>query len=53
MSCPECDARLTLGADLVEGEIVVCGDCGAELEVTGVAPVALALAPQIEEDWGE
>ena len=51
--CPECEASLTLD-NVLPGEIVVCPDCGAELEVTAVSPsVALALAPQEAEDWGE
>jgi alpha-aminoadipate/glutamate carrier protein LysW len=53
MNCPECDATLTLNNDLIEGEIVPCPDCGAELEVISVEPLELALAPEIEEDWGE
>lgn len=53
MNCPECDAILSLNADLVEGEIVPCPDCGSELEVVSVEPLELALAPEIEEDWGE
>jgi alpha-aminoadipate carrier protein LysW len=51
--CPECDAEVTVGADAVKGEIVPCPDCGAELEVTETKPLALALAPEAEEDWGE
>ena len=51
--CPECDADVTVGADAVKGEIVSCPDCGAELEVTATGPVALALAPEAQEDWGE
>ena len=51
--CPECDADVTVGSDAVKGEIVACPDCGAELEVTAVSPVTLALAPVAEEDWGE
>jgi alpha-aminoadipate carrier protein LysW len=50
--CPECEAALTL-ANVMEGEIVVCPDCGVDLEVLAVAPVQLALAPQEAEDWGE
>lgn len=51
--CPECEGNLTLNG-IVAGEIVVCPDCGADLEVTAVAPaVALALAPEEAEDWGE
>jgi alpha-aminoadipate/glutamate carrier protein LysW len=53
MNCPECDATLTLDNDLIDGEIVPCPDCGAELEVISVDPIELALAPMVEEDWGE
>jgi alpha-aminoadipate carrier protein LysW len=35
------------------GEILVCSDCGVDLEVTGLDPVAVALAPMEQEDWGE
>lgn len=51
--CPECDATLNLAADVLEGEIVPCPDCGADLEVVSVDPPVLALAPEVEEDWGE
>jgi len=50
--CPECDAEITL-KDVMEGEIVVCPDCGVDLEVTSLEPVTLNLAPMEEEDWGE
>lgn len=50
--CPECEAELTL-IDVIEGEIVVCSDCGVDLEVTGLNPLTLELAPMEEEDWGE
>ncbi len=52
-NCPECDATITLNDDVVEGEIVVCPDCAAELEVMSVDPPTLALAPEEGEDWGE
>jgi alpha-aminoadipate carrier protein LysW len=52
-NCPECDAAIGLPADTVEGEILVCPDCAAELEVTSVDPPVLALAPEVGEDWGE
>jgi alpha-aminoadipate/glutamate carrier protein LysW len=51
--CPECDAEITLAADIVEGEILVCPDCGVDLEVISLNPVKLDLAPMEEEDWGE
>jgi alpha-aminoadipate carrier protein LysW len=50
--CPECDAELTL-SDVVQGEIVVCSDCGVDLEVVSLEPLTLDLAPMEEEDWGE
>ena len=50
--CPECDAVITMQKPM-KGEIVVCPDCGAELEVTSVDPLQLELAPEEEEDWGE
>ena len=51
--CPECEASLNLDG-VIAGEIVVCPECGVDLEVTAVAPaVALTLAPQEAEDWGE
>jgi len=50
--CPECDAELSLDG-VIEGEIVVCSDCGVDLEVISVNPLTLELAPMEEEDWGE
>jgi len=51
-SCPECAAEFLLENVLVS-EIVTCPDCGVELEVMGLDPVVLDLAPEEEEDWGE
>lgn len=52
LECPECAGALAAAPALL-GEIVDCAGCGAELEVVGLAPVRLALAPEVEEDWGE
>lgn len=52
-TCPECSAEIEIPANTMTGEIVVCPDCGAELEVVDLDPPALALAPEVEEDWGE
>lgn len=51
--CPECAADVTLPGDVMEGEIVVCPECGVELEVISLDPPELELAPEEEEDWGE
>lgn len=50
--CTECAGAIRASVAL-PGEILDCGDCGAELEVRSVSPLTLALAPQVEEDWGE
>ena len=52
-SCVECDADVALDDSVVKSEIVQCSECGVELEVTGLDPLKLELAPQEEEDWGE
>ena len=51
--CPICEAEITLPADCCEGELVVCPDCGTELEVISLNPATLEEAPQVQEDWGE
>lgn len=51
--CPECGAAVSLTRRPLAGEVVRCADCGAELEVVSVDPPRLALAPQVQEDWGE
>jgi alpha-aminoadipate/glutamate carrier protein LysW len=51
--CVECEAPLNLASDVMQGEILTCGDCGAELEITGLNPVTVDLAPREMEDWGE
>ena len=53
MECLECGAVLELEADVEVGEIVICPDCGIELEVMSLDPITLDLAPEVEEDWGE
>lgn len=50
--CPECEAEISLQGVMV-GEIIYCSDCGSELEVLSVEEPRVALAPPIEEDWGE
>lgn len=52
-SCPECAADIVLQPDTLQGEIIQCPDCGAELEVISLDPPSLELAPEEEEDWGE
>jgi len=51
--CPECGAALVLEDNVEAGEIIVCPDCGVELEVISVNPIVVEPAPEVEEDWGE
>ncbi len=53
VECPECAAEVELADDVELGEILVCPDCGVELEVIELHPVKVDLAPEVEEDWGE
>jgi alpha-aminoadipate carrier protein LysW len=50
--CPECFGEVQL-KDVMASEIVQCAECGTDLEVTGLDPLALEAAPEEEEDWGE
>jgi len=51
--CPECAYDLGFAETPRLSEIVECADCHSELEVITLNPTALALAPEVEEDWGE
>ncbi len=51
--CPECDAEIALEQGTEANEIIVCPDCGVDLEVLSVDPPAVAVALTEQEDWGE
>jgi alpha-aminoadipate carrier protein LysW len=51
--CVECGAAVTVPDDVMQGEILACGECGVELEVTSVEPLTVEAAPMEMEDWGE
>jgi len=52
-SCPDCGAAVEIDEyDVDKGEIISCPECGVDLEVVGLAPLQLELAPP-DEDWGE
>jgi alpha-aminoadipate carrier protein LysW len=47
--CPECESDLELdGYDVDVGETINCPECSAELKVTNVEPIAVALADEPE-----
>lgn len=51
--CPECEAEIVLETVPDIGEIIVCPDCGVDLEIVALDPIVVDLAPIEEEDWGE
>ncbi len=53
VTCPECAAEIQLETGTEENEIIVCPDCGVDLEVVSLDPPAVELAPMEAEDWGE
>ncbi len=50
--CDECGMNVDL-TETIEGELVICPDCGTDLEVVSLDPPRLEPAPMEEEDWGE
>lgn len=53
LACPECAANVNVAEEPELNEILECGECAGELEVVSVEPLTIALAPEVEEDWGE
>ncbi len=51
--CPECEGQVELTEGTEVGEILVCPDCGVDLEVVSIDPAQVQLAPMEQEDWGE
>ena len=50
-SCPECDAEIEVDEfDVDKGDQLSCPDCGSNLEVTGLSPIELDLAPDDDDD---
>ena len=52
-TCTVCEEQVSLPNDCCEGELLGCGDCGTELEVSALDPITVEEAPQVQEDWGE
>jgi len=53
VECVVCGAELELSEDTEVNEIIMCEECGSELEVVSLEPPKLDMAPEEEEDWGE
>ncbi|MFJ6618275.1 lysine biosynthesis protein LysW [Kitasatospora sp. NPDC091335] len=53
LACPECEDEVQISQTARLNEIVDCAGCRSELEIVALSPAVLALAPEVEEDWGE
>jgi alpha-aminoadipate/glutamate carrier protein LysW len=51
--CPDCGESVPVAATAFVSELLKCPSCKTELEVVALEPPELALAPEIEEGWGE
>jgi alpha-aminoadipate carrier protein LysW len=49
-ACPECEAEIHVDEDVDKGEHIRCEECEAMLEVVGLDPIELDLAPLDEEE---
>ena len=49
--CPECDAEIEVDEfDVDKGDQLSCPECGSNLEVTGLSPIELDLAPDDDDE---
>ncbi|EFC91650.1 MULTISPECIES: lysine biosynthesis protein LysW [Dethiosulfovibrio] len=53
VSCVVCEGSVALPDDAMIGELLICDDCGTELELVSLDPLKVEEAPEIQEDWGE
>ncbi|WP_455278211.1 alpha-aminoadipate/glutamate carrier protein LysW/ArgW [[Eubacterium] cellulosolvens] len=53
--CTDCSADVQVPSDALDGEIVVCPDCGLELQVKkqSSGEIELTEVTKEKEDWGE
>jgi len=49
--CPVCGTEIEIAASVYTGELVLCGNCGSNLELLKTDPVELAADPSAVEDW--
>ena len=53
VSCPVCEAEIEVENTVEINEIIVCPDCGVDLEIVSLDPLTAEEAPMEQEDWGE
>ena len=51
VNCPLCDAVIDVDEEeLDEGDPLLCEECGASLNVTGVNPLEISPEPEVDDD---
>jgi len=51
VNCPQCNSGIDVDEDeLDEGDSLICEDCGASLNVTGVSPLELSVGDDEDDD---
>ena len=50
-ACPECEEGVFVAANIEQGTLVICDECGASLEIVGLDPIELD--PYVESDYEE
>jgi alpha-aminoadipate carrier protein LysW len=53
VNCVVCEGIVNMPEDVMEGELLLCPDCGTELELVSINPLMVEEAPEVQEDWGE
>lgn len=53
LTCPECEDKVQITDSARLNELIECAGCRSELEIVALNPAVIALAPEVEEDWGE
>jgi alpha-aminoadipate carrier protein LysW len=49
--CPECENPLDIDEDEVEeGEVIVCDECGTQVEIIGLEPLQIATVDEAGYD---
>lgn len=49
-ACPECGAEVHVEEEMDKGDLLTCEECESRLEIVGLDPIELDLAPEDELD---
>ncbi len=49
-ACPECSEDVYVDAESEQGDIIICDECGTELEIVGLDPIELDIYSEDDLD---